>query len=169
MIASYSVGITPTELKKERRDHLYPHTITNGLSLWANHPKDQPSLFSRDQLKGKPISMRGDELPLLTVKQSFWAFLMGLRPPCSYPSTRTIILKGHPMTLSEAYSVHFSWGRTYLRFSGPLQCQQHRLSSFFVNRLCLIVPYLTGFVKNYFTQQPSTYLSNPAPRPSRPR
>ena len=37
------------------------------LSLWANHPKDQPSLSFRDRTP-QPISMRGDELPLLTVK-----------------------------------------------------------------------------------------------------
>ena len=35
---------------------------------------------------------------------------MGLRPPCLYPSTRTIILKGHPMSLSEANSFQFTWG-----------------------------------------------------------
>ena len=81
------------------------------LSLWANHPKDhKPSLFSRDQPYDKPISMRGDELPLLTVKQSFWAFLMGLRPPCLYPLTRNIILKGYPMSLSEANSFQFTQG-----------------------------------------------------------
>ena len=67
------------------------------LSLWANHPKDhKPSLFSRDQPYDKPISMRGDELPLLAVKQSFWAFLDGAASPLLIPLNQNYNSQGAP-------------------------------------------------------------------------
>ena len=42
----------------------------------------------------------------------------GLRPPCSYPLTRIIILKGHPMSPSEANSFQFTWGEPTCGLAG---------------------------------------------------
>ena len=111
--------LSQTKKKRERGVLASPHhndgTFTVG----------QPSLNSTLSPK-----LRGDELPQLTSRnleasdyfrrhpktyircQShvILGLLNGLRPPRSYPSTRTIILKGHPMSLSEANSFQFTWG-----------------------------------------------------------
>ena len=99
--------------KKEKEEHLNPHTITMELSLWANHPKAQLSLPSRGATNslcnrtklerhlahfGAPLHNR-HQMPS---RRLFWAFLLSLRPDCLYPQARIIIPRGHPMSLSEA-------------------------------------------------------------------
>ena len=136
------------------------------LSLWANHPKDQPSFSFRDRPYDETNLYEGRQTPsVITVKlvvpglfsqprqptletnrRSFWAFLMGLRPPCLHPSTRNIILKGHPMSLSEANSFQLSWGEPTHGLSGLYLIHTSGCLSLF--SLYLIVPYSIGFVKN---------------------
>ena len=45
VLCPFTFHIIPIK-KKEKEEHLHPHTITMELSLWANHPKAQLSLPS---------------------------------------------------------------------------------------------------------------------------
>ena len=66
---------------------MYPHTITMELSLWANHPKDQPSLNEGRRTPSVAIKLvvPGDSQlatlrPTLgTNRRSFWALSAPIR------------------------------------------------------------------------------------------
>ena len=48
------------------------------LSPWANHLKLDPLSFRDRSEPPQPISMRGDELPLLTVKTNWHLTILGV-------------------------------------------------------------------------------------------
>ena len=115
--------IIPTnKVKGERGSHITPHHNKWNFHCGPTILKINPLSFRDRSEPPQPISMRGDELPLLTVKTKVasdysWRHPMtyircqshvilglsdGAASPLPYPPTRTIILKGHPVSLSEA-------------------------------------------------------------------
>ena len=115
-IASYTVGNTPTELKRERGSLVSPHHNRWNFHRGPTNLKILPSLNEGRQTPSITVKQNGswpywaaNQQPTLgTNRRSFWALSVysrssgGLRPPCHHPRTRSIILRGRPMSLSEA-------------------------------------------------------------------
>ena len=122
---------TSTKKKRERKEHTNPHThtrdlycgpttLSSTLSLQVEGRRT-PSItvqnleasdyFGRHPMTYIRCLVARHSGPCLRLHHQFRIVVrFGLRPPRSYPSTRTIILKGHPMSHSEANSFQFTWG-----------------------------------------------------------
>ena len=144
-IASYTVGNTPTELKRERGSLVSPHHNRWNFHRGPTNLKILPSLNEGRQTPSTTVKLNGswpywaaNQQPTLgTNRRSFWALSVysrssgGLRPPCHHPRTRSIILRGRPMALSEANSFQFTWGEPTHGVSGL-----YSVNTSVINLLC---------------------------------